>query len=477
MEKRSMNALRKEIVSLFGVLLLTGCAVQRYRPAPIVASATASRFASRNLADSSLQSFEEQNLGRTVSPWPPKTWDLQTLSLAALYFNPALDSARARVAGTEAALLTAGARPNPSLSIAPGIPSPYLLTLDFAIPLETAGKRGRRIQAASSLDQAARFDLADSAWTVRSGVRAALLNYVLASQTLELFRSETEVRRDQVAILEQIFSAGEISRFDVDLARTELYKTQLAISTAEGQVGEAKAALAAAIGIPVAGLQEAQFSWPGIETPPSAESFSPEEIQRNAVLNRLDIRRSLAQYAAAEAGLQLEIAKQYPDINIGPGYTYEETHSFFTVGFSTTVPLFNRNQGPIAEAEARRKEAAAAFLERQAQVIARSERALAIYTGALKELVAAESLLKFQENQLQAVRHAIQVGADNRLSLDNLEIQSWVLARARLDPLTRAQRALGDLEDAVQLPLAPGDMFPMNLESTTQNKLLKELNR
>ncbi len=362
-----MNALRKEIVSLFGVLLLTGCAVQRYRPAPIVASATASRFASRNLADSSLQSFEEQNLGRTVSPWPPKTWDLQTLSLAALYFNPALDSARARVAGTEAALLTAGARPNPSLSIAPGIPSPYLLTLDFAIPLETAGKRGRRIQAASSLDQAARFDLADSAWTVRSGVRAALLNYVLASQTLELFRSETEVRRDQVAILEQIFSAGEISRFDVDLARTELYKTQLAISTAEGQVGEAKAALAAAIGIPVAGLQEAQFSWPGIETPPSAESFSPEEIQRNAVLNRLDIRRSLAQYAAAEAGLQLEIAKQYPDINIGTGYTYEETHSFFTVGFSTTVPLFNRNQGPIAEAEARRKEAAAAFLERFTQ--------------------------------------------------------------------------------------------------------------
>src|SRR6266850_7266047 len=103
-----MNAIRKGIGPLFGVFLLAGCAVQRYRPAPIVASATASRFESRNLADPGLQSLEEQNLGHPVSPWPPKTWDLQTLSLAALYFNPVLDSARARVTATEAALLTAG---------------------------------------------------------------------------------------------------------------------------------------------------------------------------------------------------------------------------------------------------------------------------------------------------------------------------------------------------------------------------------
>jgi len=460
-----MNAIRKEIVSLFGVFLLAGCAVQRYRPAPIVASATASRFESRNLADPGLQSFEEQNLGHPVSPWPPKTWDLQTLSLAALYFNPALDSARARVGATEAALLTAGARPNPSLSVAPGIPAPYLLTLDFSIPIETAGKRGHRIQAASSLDQAARFDLADSAWTVRSGVRAALLNYILASQTLELFRSEAKARGDQVNILQQILSAGEIPRQDVDLARIELSKTQLTILTTEGQVGEARAALAAAVGIPVAGLREAQFSWPSIDTPPSAESFSPEEVQRNAVLNRLDVRRSLAQYAAAEAGLQLEIAKQYPDINIGPGYTYEETHSFFTVGFSTTVPLFNRNQGPIAEAEAHRKEAAAAFLERQAQVIARSERALAVYTAALKEMAEAESLSRFQETQLQITQQAIRAGAGTQLSLDNVEIQSWVLGRARLDALARAQKALGDLEDAVQRPLDPGGMFTITPDS------------
>jgi cobalt-zinc-cadmium efflux system outer membrane protein len=373
--------------------------------------------------------------------------------------------------------VTASARPNPTVDFVPGVPTPYLLTQDFLLLIETAGKRGRRVQIAQNLNQAARLDLADSAWTVIIGARLALLNYLVASRNVELLRSEQQVRQDQIGILEQIRVAGEIPRLDVDLARIEFLKTQVATRAAEGQVADAKAVLAAAIGIPVAGLDGAEFSWSGLDTPPAPESLSADQVQRDAVLNRLDIRRSLAQYAAAEAALHAEIAKQYPNFNIGPGYTYEERNNFFTVGFSTSLPVFNRNQGPIAEAQGRRMEAAAAFLQTQAQVIARSERALAVYTAVLKELAEVESLRQLQETQLQIMQQGIRAGADNRLSLDTMEIQSWVLARARLDALARAQRALGDLEDAVQRPLAPGDMFPMNPESTTQNKLLKELNR
>jgi cobalt-zinc-cadmium efflux system outer membrane protein len=208
-----------------------------------------------------------------------------------------------------------------------------------------------------------------------------------------------------------------------------------------------------------------------MDTPPSPESLFPAEIQRDAVLNRLDVRRSLAQYAAAETDLQLEIAKQYPDINIGPGYTYEERHSFFTVGLSSAIPLFNRNQGPIAEAEARRKEAAAVFIQTQAQVVAKSERALAVYTAALRELAEAQSLYQLQEIQLQVVQQAIHAGADKRMSLDGVQIQLSVLARARLDALGRAQRALGDLEDAVQRPLEREGMFQLKPESPAFNKL------
>ena len=452
-----MSSLVLQRLSLLGILLVTGCAARRYEAAPIVPTETASRLLSRSLSDAGLQAFLQKNLAQPEKPMPPDTWDVRTLWLAAQYFNPALEAARSRLAVAEAAIVTAGARPNPSLGIAPGIPSPYLLTLDFAVPIETAGKRGYRIKSARSLDQAADFDLADTVWKLRSGVRAALLDYLLASRNLDLLLSEEQIRDEQVNLLEQRFSVGEIPRPDLDLARIELSKAHLAISFAEGQVGQAKASLAAAIGIPVAALQGVEFSWRNLNSPPGAESLSPQQIQRDALVNRLDVRRSLAQYAAAEADLQTEIAKQYPDIAIGPGYTYEEKNNFFTLGISTTLPIFNRNQGPIAEAEARRKEVAAAFLDKQLQVIAGSEQAFALYAAALKEFAEADtSLSTLQEQQERIMKRAVDVGEQDRLSLNGVQIESAVLARARLDALGRAQRALGQLEDSVQRPLEAG---------------------
>lgn len=473
-----MNLIFSRFLCLVSVLPLAGCAVQHYQAAPLIPAETSSTFESRNLSDTGLQTFVEKSFGQPMTPWPPKLWDLPTLSLIGLYFSPEMQAARARLEEAEAAIVTAGARPNPILDFAPGVPSPYLLTLDFAVPLEIKGKRGYRIRSARNLDQAARFDLADSAWKVHSAVRRALLDHLLASRSLELYRSEEQIRTEQVRLLQERFVVGDIPRPELDLARIELSKTHLSISTAEGQVAGTKAGLASAMGIPAAGLEGLDFTWSDLGSPPSTQSFSPQDIRRDAVLNRLDIRRSLAQYAAAEADLQLEIAKQYPDIQIAPGYTYEEKNSFFTLGVSMTLPIFNRNQGPIAEAEAKRKEAAATFLQRQAQVIGDSDRALAVYSAALNELAEADqSLRQLQDTQLRMTQLAVAVGEEDRLTLNGMQLESAVVARARLDALDRAQIALGDLEDAVQRPLTPNDSFPLHPESPALSQATTEAGR
>jgi len=100
-----------------------------------------------------------------------------------------------------------------------------------------------------------------------------------------------------------------------------------------------------------------------------------------------------------------------------------------------------------------------------------------VYTAALKERAEAESLRKLQDTQLQIMQQTIRAGADNRLSLDNVEIQSWVLARAQLDALLRAQKALGELEDAVQRPLGPSEMFTITPESPVLIRPPKDLKR
>jgi outer membrane protein, heavy metal efflux system len=456
-----VNSTKFRVFALFWVSLSAGCALHHYRAAPINPAASASQLESRSLSDPSLREFMEKNLILAISPWPAKSWDPRMVTLAAFYFSPALDAARDRVLEAKAAVVTAGARPNPSLRVSPGVPSPYLFSTDFTLPIETAGKRGHRIAFARNLADAARFDLADTAWKVRGDVRAALLNLLLASRQLDLLRAQETILTEQVHLLEQRVSAGEIPRPEADFVRIQLEKNQIATQTAEGEVSAARAALAAAIGVPVSGLGNADFSWPGLDSPPSADSLTPREIQRDAVVNRLDVRRALAQYAAAEATLQLEIAKQYPDFNIGPGYAYEEQNSFFTLGLSATLPLFNRNQGPIAAAEARRKEAAAAFVATQAQVIAQSEQALARYRAAFDELSRVnDSLRKLQKTRQDMAERAVRAGEADRLALLGVELESVVVAQARLDALGRAQSTLGALENAVQLPLEAGEMPP-----------------
>ena len=440
--------------------LLAACSVQHYKPAPLSPEASAAALEARSLTDTGLRTFEDHYLGHPASEWPPGTWDFQSLSLAALYFNTELDEARARVAASRAELVTAGARPNPTLGITPGIPSPYLLTLDLSFPVETAGKRRYRIESAQSSVLASQFDLAQSAWTVRGTVRAAMLDDLIAVRTVDLLRSEAKTREDQVALLDRMASLGEITRLQADAARIELSKARAAVGAAESQAAEARAAMAAAIGVPAAALQDVQLSWPDLNKPPAAASLPVAEIRQEAVINRLDVRSALERYAAAEADLRVQIAKQYPDIDIGPGYSYEEKRSYFTLGFSAAIPMFDRNRGPIAEAEARRLKAAAAFQATQADVISKSERSLAVYTAALAELEEAGRFEELTATRQRAIRESVRAGEDGRLELDDADIEHLIASRTELESVARAQRALGDLEDAVQRPLTPGDQLP-----------------
>jgi len=449
----------KTAVSI-GLVLTAACSMQHYRAEPIAPDRAAAAFEARTLQDPALAAFARDALGQPMKPWPPAAWDYRALSLAALYFNPDLEAARARLAESQAQMLTAGARPNPGIGLVPGVPSPYLLTLELSFPLETAGKRGYRMQAARDLDQAARLELALAAWTVRGAVRTALVDELTAARSRDLLRAEVSVRAEQVQILKTLSGAGEIPVVEAAAAEIELSRAHTALGDGEQQAVQSRAALAAAIGISVKALEAVQLDWPDMDSPPSAAALPLAEIERSAVLNRLDVRSALARYAAAESSVQLEIAKQYPDFDIGPGYTYEEKRSYFTLGLSATLPLLNRNQGPIAEAEARRREAGAAFLETQSRVILKSQSALEAYAAALERLAEASRLAQLQSRQCAAVRASVQSGERGRLDLDDAEIAESAARRERLAALAEAQHALGDLEDAVERPLARGDELP-----------------
>ncbi|MGI8967295.1 MAG: TolC family protein, partial [Limisphaerales bacterium] len=405
--------------------------------------------------------------------WPVKECDLEFLTLAAFYFHPDLELARARIQIAKASAITAGERPNPAVSFTPEYAlnagpnvSPWILGFNFDLPIETAGKRRHRISRATNLIAVAKLSLGETAWKIRSQLRGALVEFMFAQRAVELFQREKEIRKNFVERLEQRFANGDASRTEVYFARTELLNFQLAFRAAEGRVIESKTAVASAIGLSASALDEIKFVWPELNSPVSAEKISVSSVQSAGLLNRLDIRRSLVEYAAAESALRIEIAKQYPDVHLTPGYQFDQGTHKFSLGPSVTLPIFNHNQGGVADANAKRQEAAAQFLALQGQVISQTEKAFAQFQNAVAQFAEADSLsTELQKRAEKSAQRAREIGETDRAALASVQVQSSILARARLDALLKVQTALGALEDAAQRPLTEGkNFFIPNLE-------------
>ncbi len=223
--------------------------------------------------------------------------------------------------------------------------------------------------------------------------------------------------------------------------------------------------------MPVEALQGVTFAWPGLEHPPQDASLTPVRTRRLALLNRIDLRRTLAQYAAADEALKLEIAKQYPDINLGGGYAWEINENIFELVPSVTLPLINQNQGPIAEATAKRAQVAAEFMALQQGVIAQTNEALTRYRGALDAFNQAANSAAFSEKRLAAMQRAFALGDIDSLTLATAELETIVVRQAKLSALAAAQHDLGVLEDAVQRPLDPDDLGSFTLPPSLHNTL------
>jgi outer membrane protein TolC len=454
---------------MFLVLLLAVAGCATFHSQPISPEKTADVFDARALTDENLRAFLETN--HVTGNWPRDSWNLNALTLVAFFYQPALAEARAQWAAVEATKITAGQRPNPTVGFTPTYdtttPPPWILGLTWDIPIETAGKRGKRIEQANHLSEAARWDFVGAAWKTRSNVRAALLAIYTARETESLLARQEAAQSNVIRLLEGQLSAGAVSSYEVTQARVALTTTRLALLDSTGQSAQARVQLAGVLGLPLRALDGVKFSFDGLDQFP--QDLTAPEIRRDAILNRADVRGALADYAASQSALQLEIAKQYPDLHLGPGYELDQTDNKWSLGVSLDLPILNHNQGPVAEALANRAAAAAHFLTVQTTAISEIDSALAGYDAALQKSATAKMLLEDLQKQLDSVHAQAQAGEAEPLTLANAEAGFATGAQNRLDALVKAQEALGQLEDAVQSPLT---LTPETIRAA-QNNLSK----
>lgn len=439
--------------------LLLQAACIHYQAHPLDPVEAQKQYQDRTLATPTLSQFVRQETRKEDLSWPPKSLDLTTLTLVAYFFHPDLDVARTRVEAADAAVVTARQRINPSASGDGGYSKNPESAATYAgsptFTIETAGKRGYRILQAEKLAESARLDFTQTAWSLRSRVRSALVSFIFAQRRVDLLNAELQSRSGAVEIFSKRLAVGDNSKPELDVVRAERAATEVSLRAAEGEASNSLAVLASAVGVPASTLENIPIKDSSFEHPPTEHDLPLLTVQRAGLLNRADVRSTLSEYAAADASLRLAIAKQYPDIQLSPAYAFQEGFADYTLGIGLSMlPILHHNQGPIAEAEAQRKQVEARFRSIQAQAIGQMEQALRSYRGALNEWSTAnERFLRVQVARESAARAQMTAGQGDRLNLNVAHLLTVTAQQTSVDALQRAETVLGSLEDAVQHPL------------------------
>ena len=458
-------------------LLITACGYQKYQAQPLQARDGMVSLRMHDTGDEGFQAYMREEGYADL----PAQWGWRELLHSSFYFHPDLNVARSQLQVAMAGITTAGQRPNPSISAGagrrnePDVPEVY--SLGFNIPIETAGKRQARIDMATALSDDARFNIAQTAWTLRQRLLLSWIELNAAQQNLLILQQENRLREHIVTMLQQRLEAGMVSSVELSNARLQWQRIQQSLVLEQGRIEELKTQLASNAGLPLnkftsltlqaddaATLMQAQHN---IDI---AHSLNPT-AQDAALQNRVDIRASLARYAASEARLRLEIARQYPDISLSPAYNYEEGFHIWSLGINSLLNIMHRNQGQIAEATALRANEAAQFEALQARVIASMDSARSRYAAALQALTQAGALYQTLQQQAVLAGQRFELGYADRLELVTQQLESLLAKQNFISAEYQVQRAAAVLEDSMQLPLENLGALPRQLDATSQQYL------
>lgn len=409
----------------------------------------------RALGNDDLRRYLAANLGRDFTT-APAAWDFEALCWVAFYYNSALDVARAQWAAAQAGVATARARTNPTLTLTPGFNanaergvSPWMPAVNFDFLLETAGQRAQRTALAKFAEESSRQNVLAAAWQVRGELRRALVELVLAEERVAQLQAQADLQQRLAELLEQRLAAGAMARREVMAARLVARKAGAAVEEAARQVPLARLRVAQVLGMSAAAITELKFALPAVV------ALTREQIgaaRRAALQARADVLVGLARFEASQTALEQEAAKRNSAVHLGPGYQWDQGANKWTLALAFELPLFHRNEGPLAEAEARRREAAAVFNATQAQALAEIDGAAARQTAAVAQAASLRQTQAELARQTAVVQSRLKAGSADRSELLAAQLEQAAGELALMESRNAMASAAGDLEAALQVP-------------------------
>lgn len=396
--------------------------------------------------------------------------DRLALFAALLASDPRVAEARAALETARRDARSARKVGSPTLTLSseyandPSTSSPWLLGGAVDLPLDIGGRRGARLARADLGVVAARYDLAEVVWADRMALVRALADHLIARRQAELGSAIVAMRDRQLAVLEQRVARGEIAGLDLFPYRAQRAQAARALEDAQRRAQQARIAMAGVLGLPGTALDGLDFAWDGFDAASADTPLPPPSAMARAIAGRADVLKAIVAYDQAEADLRGELARQYPAVSLGPGYTWERGLVKLPFAINLTVPSFDLNRAAIRAAEARRVQAGAAIETALAQAQAAIESARAERAAAWSAL---DRVRRTELPQTEAVARR----ADGQLAKGAIARADWAGAQvaalearlAEIDALARLHAADAALEDALRQPLeGPETMIDRN---------------
>jgi len=433
-------------LALASSLLLAGC--QTYAPAGLDQGAFPGAMASRRIGDTD------------------REWTVSDLLSVALSQNPDVLAAKARRLSAYRLADASRARPASGLSLSAEYAnnagsSPWLYGSGLDLPVDGGVRRKGRLTLADLDRLQADLEYEGAVWAVRNTLAHAIASRRAAMENLVLSQRLADIRQKRADLMDARVAAGEDARPSALLARTDLSAARRRVADALARISQANSDLAKSLGMAPSAVE-------AIRLAPFRSQAVESAMDPDSALRRSDVLAAMVAYDRAETDLQLEIARQFPELRIGPGYTWDHGVVKLPLNLALVLPPTDLNRANIRTAEAKREEAARNLEAIQANVLdqlgrardnlARSRMQIALIRD--RDLPAAQGL----DN---AARRALRAGEGDQP--DALAAQAALLEveLAMAEAEGAEASAAIDLEDALRMPFAAGDGQILHTELQT----------
>jgi hypothetical protein len=369
-----------KIALILIIFFLNGCSSIPFEESKVEVLTLNKEISTKDINNKEFNNYLLSN-GYKVNDLPIKAWGVKELLLGQYFFNYDLKTAQNSIEWIRMNEQIALLEPSSSLGIEIGRGSSNEELSDnifgggFNFSFERPSKKLIRYEIAFNETQLAILNHEKKIWKYRTGLLQRIVSYVEKQDLIKITKEQLKLKHSILQMIQKRVILGIASQVDYDRKALELKSINQKLIMLQFQQTKLKKEIATNIGLSIEKFNLIPIDAKNIKalfvlaTGEFLNGKSIKNIQQKATTNSRELRLLLATYAVAESKLKYEIAKQNPDFNFSPAYTYDLGNYIWNIGIDGIIGDKNKNELFINRAKKIRSTEASKVLAYQLKII------------------------------------------------------------------------------------------------------------